>query len=145
MARLSAFVRNNAVTHLGFSLMTRNFRAFEEVVRYLRHDGWQGCIIAGGVHATVRPQECLCEGVDYVVAGPGGPPLVDLLSGRAPETISGLVYRQGDRILRNPVLDSAYVDLQHLPFPDYDFQDHYLVRGKMTVPLETGLYRKLLP
>ena len=133
MARLLAFLKDNDITHLGFSLMTGNLRAFQEVVPYLRRGGWKGCIIAGGIHPTLCPDESLCEGVDFVVMGPGELPLVDILRNRSPEGVSGLVYRRDGGIVRNPILDEAYLKLETLPFPDYDFEDHYLIRDDATI------------
>jgi anaerobic magnesium-protoporphyrin IX monomethyl ester cyclase len=143
MSRLLAFLQEHAITHLGFSLMTGNFRAFQETVQYLRREGWKGCIIAGGVHPTVRPDESLCEGVDYVVTGPGERPLIAILQDRDPEEIGGLVYRRDGRIARNPITDDAYLELESLPFPDYDFEDHYWIRDGATIPFDAALYRKL--
>ena len=145
MARLLGFLRDKRITHLGFSLMTGNFRAFQEIVQYLRREGWKGCIIAGGVHPTIRPEESLCEGVDYVVMGPGELPLRDILRDRAPEEVSGLVYRRDGGIVRNPILDHAYLELETLPFPDYDFEDHVLIRDQVTLQFDAALYQELSP
>ena len=143
LAHLLAFVRDHAVTHLGFSLMTGNFRAFQEAVQYLRREGWKGCIIAGGVHPTLCPEETLFEGVDYAVAGPGELPLMDILRNRGLEGVSGLAYRREGRIVKNPILDEAYLELDSLPFPDYDFPDHYLIRDDATLRMSLELHRKL--
>lgn len=137
------FLRTHGVTHFGCYLMTGHLRAFKELVEFIRSRGWQGCIIAGGVHPTVCCEESLMDGVDYVVMGPGEKSLVDIVNGMGLSRISGLVYRENGRIKINQVAEDAYVDLNLLPFPDYDFKTHYVIRNKGIELLTIKVYREL--
>lgn len=137
------FLRQQQATHLGCYLMTGHFRAFHDLVIYLRSSGWNGCIIAGGVHPTVRPEENLFEGVDYAVVGPGEKPLVDIIKNKPLDKISGLVYKANGGIKINEIQSDAIIDLDLLPFPDYEFKDHFLIRHTAIEPLSVSLYCKL--
>jgi radical SAM superfamily enzyme YgiQ (UPF0313 family) len=128
------FLLEHEISHLGFQLMTGSFKAFKDLVKYLRSKHWQGTIIAGGVHAFICPEETLCDGVDYVVVGPGEESLLAILKGDVSlNEISGLWYRHEGVVINNPISNDAYIPLNELPFPDYDFSDHYLIKDEINV------------
>jgi len=89
-----------------------------------------GCrIIAGGVHATLNPEEVIAwQGVDLVAVGEADDyRLVRVLEGlwqdRLPEGMAGFWYRRGDDVVRNPI--APPVDLEAEPRPmDLRLFDH---------------------
>jgi len=95
-------------------------------------------VVWGGIHPTVRPEECL-EHADYVAVG------------EAEETFSGLLDHLGNgkpvpgvRSKRwNEVLRAAPpADLNRLPLPDFDISDHFVLEGENLVPMTPDLLRK---
>jgi anaerobic magnesium-protoporphyrin IX monomethyl ester cyclase len=82
----------------------------------------------GGVHVSARPRESLleCDALDFVVAGEGERPLLELterlaygkpLAGSLPP--AGVLWRDGGNILEGP--PGGFIeDLDELPFPAYD-------------------------
>ncbi len=129
----------------GFSLMTNDLRQFHAAVSFLRANKWTGKIIVGGIHPTLRPEETLSDGVDYVVAGPGELALVELLQGKDVSTIGGLVYRRDGEIQRNPILKEAALPLDSLPFPDYELNTWFLIDYDGTLKnITLDLYRDLV-
>lgn len=137
------FLNEHQITHFGCYLMTGHFRAFKELVMFLRNSSWKGCIIAGGVHPTVCPEETLFEGVDYVVIGPGENSLLQIIQNSPSEEISGLVYRNNGEIVRNEIMNDSLLDLDLLPFPDYEFSNHFVIRNSTIEPVTDVLFKSL--
>jgi radical SAM superfamily enzyme YgiQ (UPF0313 family) len=131
--QVAAWLAREKITHLGFYLMTASFKPYRQLVQALREEGYRGCIMAGGVHATLCPAESLVEGADYAVAGPGELPLRMILEGAEARTIPGLVWRDGQGKLHvNPETAEQRLDLDSLPFPIYRFgEDRVLYDGKL--------------
>lgn len=81
--------------------------------------GWR--IVLGGPHATARPEEVLkvFDKCDYVLRSESDRSLLELvecLNGRSPDTVMGLSYRDGDKIIHNP--DAPLIrDLDTIPLP----------------------------
>ncbi|NQT90000.1 MAG: B12-binding domain-containing radical SAM protein [Candidatus Omnitrophica bacterium] len=138
-----SFLQTYQITHFGCYLMTGQFLAFKELVIYLRKAGWKGCIIAGGIHASVRPEETLFEGVDYAVIGPGEQSLVDIIQGKQDKEIRGLVYRSADSIELNKISKEAYIPMDILPFPDYDLEDHFIIDAESVKQMTPSLYQQV--
>lgn len=86
-----------------------------------------GCVVvAGGPHPTDDPEDALSGAVDYAAIGEGENTVVEfvaaLRAGGRPTEVSGLAYRDGDRVVRTaPRL--AIADLDSLPFPDHSMVD----------------------
>lgn len=139
------FLKEKQATHFGCYLMTGHFRAFKNLVVYLRESGWKGCIIAGGIHATSCPKETLFPGIDYIVIGPGEKPLVSIVRGEPIETINGLGYMTNGEMKFNKESLDNYQDLDLLPFPDYDFIDHFIIRDNSIEQMNTTLFQELSP
>ncbi len=91
----------------------------------------------GGPYPTAVPDNCLGDGgqrrhVDAVVVGEGERTVTELVdrlaAGGAPDGISGVIFRNGTEIVRNP-LRPLLEDLDALPFPARDLledQSRYL-------------------
>jgi radical SAM superfamily enzyme YgiQ (UPF0313 family) len=94
-------------------------------------------VIFGGVHATAIPEEPFKEGMaDFVVRGDGEETLVKLL-GRVPfKDISGLSYKDKDKICHIQP-NGLIADLDTLPFPAYHKLNLKLYRPAV------GAYKRL--
>ena len=88
-------------------------------------------VLWGGIHATVRPEESL-NYADMVCIGEGEESVLDLMTRlRSGETLldtAGIWFKADGEIIRNEVrLPPHNLDL--MPFPDYDFSDHFVLDG----------------
>jgi len=95
-------------------------------------------VIWGGIHATVRPEESLTE-ADYVVIGEAEETVLDLLSDLGSDRrIPGVLKRgQEGYEKRDPI-----ADLDLVPMPDYDLEDHFILDGEDLVPMTPARLRK---
>jgi anaerobic magnesium-protoporphyrin IX monomethyl ester cyclase len=113
---------------IGISLMTYCFERAAQLSDYLRLR-LRLPIIWGGIHATIRPEECL-EHADFVCRGEGEEPLAKLAAaletGQSLAEIPNLTFRQNGRVVHNP-LAPLIENLDSYPFPDYDLSEHYYV------------------
>ena len=111
---------------IGISLMTYCFHRVVDLSDYLRAQ-LQVPVIWGGIHATIRPEECL-DHADFVCLGEGEESLAKLVAaleaGQPVTDISNLVFRQDGRVVMNP-LTPLVQNLDAFPRPDYDLKDDY--------------------
>jgi radical SAM superfamily enzyme YgiQ (UPF0313 family) len=114
---------------IGISVMTTSFFAARAITQAL-HGATNVPVIWGGVHPTIRPAECL-QYADAVCIGEGEEMLVELAqrlaAGRAYDGIHNLARLDaGGHVIVNP-LRPLIRDLDSLPFPDYDFEQHFVL------------------
>jgi radical SAM superfamily enzyme YgiQ (UPF0313 family) len=113
-ARIEAF----APTLVGLHLKTLNARAGYDFAASL--DG-RWLLVAGGPHATVRPEEPLERGFRYVIRGEGEAALVELcdaLDGRrALGDVQGLTWRADDGAIRHAPPRPFLMELDSLADP----------------------------
>jgi len=110
---------------LGVSCMfSQDWPYLKRVLRRLRERFPHIPIAAGGEHITAMPEVALADGlVDFCVLGEGEETLVELLdaigSGRRMREVAGLVYRDGDQIVRNATR-ARVAEIDGLPLPAWD-------------------------
>lgn len=106
---------------IGFSVITPSYPVARQQIRRLRHERPELPIVAGGIHASLFPEDLLADGVDAVVVGEGCGPItamVDRLQRGLPwDDVPGLAGRTpAGRIFRNapaprsPGADTGIVD-----------------------------------
>lgn len=120
---------------IGVSCMTNTYPQFKRLVSRLKKLNIP--LLAGGVHPTVKPEECL-EDVDYVCVSEGEEAIVELanyLSSKKKHKkpiLKNIYYKYNNKIIKNPL--SLVKDLNTLPVPQFDFNkilyyhNHDLVR-----------------
>jgi len=92
---------------VGISFTTPQVYEAVNIMNKLREQGNE-LFVAGGIHPTVRPQECLNVGFDYVVVGEGEYSLLKLIK----------ALEQNEKIEK--VIKSEQIkNIDELPFPDY--------------------------
>ena len=132
---------------IGISLMTNYFEQAATLTQHLK-DSLDCPIIWGGIHATLRPDECL-KYADYVCVGEGEEALLDLVTRL--ETNQDLsdtpnihFLKNGKKIQNSP--RPMIANLDDLPFFDYDMDDHHVLdqETENIVPLNGELLRKYL-
>lgn len=105
---------------VGVSLMTNHFERAADLTARLR-PMVRAPIIWGGIHPTVRPEECL-EYADAVALGEADETLLDFVGrlGRGDEwrRTPGFYARDGGDVVRNPITPPP-ADLGALPLPLY--------------------------
>ncbi len=118
-----------------------------EVTRYLRSKFPDVPVVWGGVHATALPEACL-KHADYVMRGEcehATMEFVDRLERNADDLLftPNLAYLDEDgKLVQNP-LEQLPFELDELPFPDYDLEDHFVLDGDQIVKANTDVYAKL--
>ncbi|MFH0852566.1 MAG: radical SAM protein [bacterium] len=94
-------------------------------------------IVLGGVHPSVMPEEVIAdENVDFVVVDEGEETMKELVVGRDPKEILGLVFKDSGQVIKNesrPLIS----DLDTIPPPSY----HLLPMGKYYPAI--GSYKRL--
>lgn len=79
-------------------------------------------VIAGGIHASTLPRECLEGGFHVVALGEGEKTLAEIVSGRDLQGIRGVAFgRGGDHTLTPP--RELIADLDQLPLPAWQLHD----------------------
>jgi anaerobic magnesium-protoporphyrin IX monomethyl ester cyclase len=113
---------------IGISLMTHHYSVAAELTQKIK-ESLSAPVIWGGIHPTVCPDECL-ENADMVCVGEAETSLLELAqrmqNGQDLSGIAGIWRKQNGTVLTSGAGPLAR-DLNRLPFPDYSFQDHYLL------------------
>jgi radical SAM superfamily enzyme YgiQ (UPF0313 family) len=127
---------------IGISVMTNFFSGVVQITQILKKK-LNIPIIWGGIHPTIRPNECL-EHADMVCIGEGEETLVKLVRKiKKCDDISdivGLGFRAGGRVvINNP--SPLIQDLDLTPFPDYSCEDDYLLKGKSVRKIDKNLLK----
>ncbi|MBF0590715.1 MAG: B12-binding domain-containing radical SAM protein [Nitrospirae bacterium] len=139
---------------IGITLMTNYFYHAVELTTAIRKS-LHTPIIWGGVHPTIRPEECL-KHADIVCVGEGEDALLELANKMAsntdylttpnlwiktPEDAEGADGSKG--IVKNH-LRALTRNLDIYPLPDYSFNDHYVLQEGRIIPLDYEATRAFL-
>jgi radical SAM superfamily enzyme YgiQ (UPF0313 family) len=131
---------------VGLTLMTNFFDGAVQVTARIKAAGVGAPVIWGGVHPTIRPEECL-EHADIVCIGDGEEALLELVerlgAGAASATVRNLWFRTAQGIVKNPVRPLE-PDLDVYPAPDYSLEDHHVLADGRLQPLTEALQRRFL-
>lgn len=95
-------------------------------------------IIWGGVHATISPEKCI-EHVDLVCVGEGEYTIIELIEkiqkNEDITKIPNLWVRKEGKIHKNEIRN-LIGNLDEIPPPDYDLEDHYILEKGRIVPFK---------
>lgn len=121
---------------VGISCMSQSVLNVIQLTRHLRN-ATRAAILWGGVHPTLKPDECL-RFADMICVGEGEEAVVDLVrameSGKPVNNIPGIWVQGGSRIVR-PLIQN----LDLIPFPDHKHTEHLISQGNAIVPLTREL------
>lgn len=128
---------------IGVTVMTNYFSKAKQLTQALKKR-LDVPVVWGGIHPTVRPEECL-EYADIVVVGEGERALVELANCIAEEKsykdVANLGYKATNTdVIVNP-LRPLIQNLDTLPFPDYGPDNHYVLHEGQVQPLTPSLLR----
>lgn len=113
---------------IGISLMTDDFPNVVQITQRLKRN-LNIPIVWGGIHPTIRPQECL-EHVGMICRGEGEETFIELVrkikDGQSLLNIQGMWFKDRGKIIENK-LRPLIQDLNSIPFPDNDLKKHYVL------------------
>jgi radical SAM superfamily enzyme YgiQ (UPF0313 family) len=125
----------------GFSVITPNYPVARRQMGRLKQQHPDVRIVAGGIHATLFPEDLVADGADVVVLGEGEPVILELMAalreGRDLRGMPGLVFRDAAGELvktggqcQNPSLDDLpFVDRNLYNLPKYTHHSMLASRG----------------
>ena len=125
----------------GFSVITPNYPVARQQMRRLKQLHPELRIMAGGIHATLFPEDLVADGADVVVLGEGEPVICELaeglVQGRDLTHLPGLVLRtRAGEIVRTPghgqtttLNDLPFVDRSLYQLPKYTHHSMLASRG----------------
>ena len=122
---------------VGVSLMS-NFWDNAVALTQVVHERLGIPVVWGGIHPTIRPEECL-RYADYAAVGEAEESflaLVDNLGSEKP--IPGIRSRSCSEFLRC----APPADLNQIPLPDFDCEDHFVLEGENLVPMTPEILRE---
>lgn len=127
---------------IGISLMTNFFDNVVQVTNRLKKLNIP--ILWGGIHATIRPEECL-NYADIVCIGEGEETIMELArrmkNNQDYHNLQSLWFKYKGRIVANKIRPLKQ-DLDNIPFPDYEYKDHYILDGKDIYQMREDLLLK---
>lgn len=106
---------------IGISMMTYRYNDTYKIIKKLKEDYPFINIVVGGPHVSLFREKVFydCPQVDYGVVLEGEGVLVDLCRGLEPDSIKGLIFKRGDKVIYNG--ERPFVkDLDTIPFPRYE-------------------------
>jgi radical SAM superfamily enzyme YgiQ (UPF0313 family) len=125
---------------IGISVMTNFFDNCVQITQKLKKD-LDIPIVWGGVHPTLRPEECL-NYADIVCIGEAEETMAELArrieSGKDYRDIEGIYLKDKGEIVRNKIR-ALIQNLDSMPFQDYDYKTHYILRNKDVVKMTENL------
>jgi len=130
---------------IGFSVMTNYFLKVKDLTMKLKHRS-DIPIIWGGIHPSVKPEECL-KYADFICIGEGEEAILELAdkwkSGDI-SSVKNIWFKKESKIVKNE-LRHLEEDLNKYPFQDYDLNSHYILRGTRIVKMTENLFKDSLP
>ena len=137
---------------IGISLMTNFFDNAVQVTRKLRENS-NACILWGGVHPTIRPIECLGY-ADMIAIGESEQALVEVTrkiqNKQYYYDTKGMWFRDKEKIIKNPnqplpgTPASMYKHLDQVPFQDYDYDTHFILRNDGIQKMDINFMNSML-
>ena len=126
---------------IGISVMSNFWDNSVQITERLKKD-IKAPIIWGGTHPTIRPEECIEHGgADIACIGEGEDTLVELVKRMANGDdyclLEGIALKNNGKIVINKP-PPLITDLDKLPFPDYDFEGHYVLDGNNFTNYKAG-------
>ncbi|MCX7857839.1 MAG: B12-binding domain-containing radical SAM protein [Deltaproteobacteria bacterium] len=106
---------------IGFSVLTNQYKYASQIAKRIK-DKFDIPIIFGGIHPTMDPEDTLNNPfVDYICVGEGEEALAEFMVKGDAKGIKNMGYRENGLPVVEPL--RPYVDLNKLPFKDYEIFD----------------------
>ena len=128
---------------IGISLMTNYFENSVQITQRLKRD-LKIPVVWGGVHPTLRPEECLNH-ADIVFVGEAEETIVEFVrrmeDGKDYRNVKGICLKEKGEIIFNGMRPLVQ-DLDSIPFQDYDSDAHYVINKNGAFRMSEGLLKK---
>ena len=130
---------------IGITLMTNFFDGAIQITKSLKKL-LNIPIIWGGIHPTVRPEECL-NYADMVCVGDGEIAMLELARRFADQKdftdVSNIYLKKNGNIVKNP-LKPIEQELDTIPSPDYDLVENYVLDNNKLVKMDYESFKKVI-
>jgi anaerobic magnesium-protoporphyrin IX monomethyl ester cyclase len=133
---------------IGISFMTQYFDRAVQLTKFIK-ESLPLPVIWGGIHSTIKPEESI-KYADMICIGEGEEPLLELAekmeNGKDPYSVRNIWFKKNGDVIRNDVRPLIQ-DLDHLPFFDYDLDDHYIydIEARHIIKMDNAMLEKSLP
>ena len=131
---------------LGISVMTNYVPSAIEISKVIRHELPETLIVWGGVHATIRPQECL-DHADVAVLGEAEETIQQLAArveaGEDWTDVAGLAFRRDGELVRTP-MQPLNTDLDAIPRPDIETDNQWTLWEGGLIEADDDVYVRML-
>ncbi|MFA5029372.1 MAG: radical SAM protein [Patescibacteria group bacterium] len=133
---------------IGLSLMSNHFFRAKQITKNIKEKFSALPVIWGGIHPTIDPAGCLAY-ADLVCVGEGELPLSQLAQGDNLKqyqnlNLAGIWYKKNGQIVNGEKADLVK-EIDRLPNPDYDLENHYIIHQDKLVPLSIEIFRQYYP
>ena len=116
-----------------FTAVYTEYGFISEFARYIKDRYPQIFLLAGGVHVTLNPQDCILDSFDALCIGEGEYPTLELVeqlqNKRTPSGIPNLWIKHGTEVEKNPTRP-FFQDIDRLPFPDREIWHEWIAEPK---------------
>ena len=129
---------------IGLSCMTGDYYECRSLTKLIKSKIKNAIVIWGGVHPTIAPNECLDDGgADIVFNASAEVALEKLLTGASLQETPNIAWceRSEEKELFNNYQRVNLISPDSMPFPDFDFDDHFVIHNGNIVKLTEDLYR----
>jgi radical SAM superfamily enzyme YgiQ (UPF0313 family) len=141
---LKEFVDTYQPDLIGCGLMSYEAPFAASLGKLLRADYPHIPFLAGGIHPTVAPEECL-NFADLVALGESEETVLEMLehikAGEDVKAINNLVFKKDGITVKNP-LRPLIEDLDKIPFPGHFPPHSYVYHQNTILPMDLKLFRK---
>lgn len=131
---------------IGISLMTNFFATAIEITEAIRRELPEKLIVWGGVHPTIRPDECLAH-CDVAVVGEAEDAMLALcerMEGGADwSDVPGLAFLRDGEMVETGV-PPLEVELDRLPAPDIEPEDQWLLHDGGLIPVTHEVFVQMM-
>lgn len=115
------YIENEKPEYLGISTTTSSFPDGLRIAQKAKQIAPHIKVVFGGVHISALREKILEDYfvIDYTVVGEGELALQELMDGTKPAEVSGLIYREDDKVIFKGFRKEQAV-MDDLPFPAYE-------------------------
>lgn len=137
------FVRSNKFNLIGVSLMTDGFRFARLISQDIKEEAPESLVIWGGIHPTLRPEECL-QYANCVCIGEGEKTLLSLVErlskSKDHSDLPGIGIKSSDGkfVVNSP--PPLITELDTLPFVRYDWSNFFVQDARGLLPFDHAEY-----
>lgn len=129
---------------IGLSCMTGDYYECRSLTKLIKSKIKNAIVIWGGVHPTIAPTQCLYDGgADIVFNASAEPALEKLLTGASLQETPNIAWCEGtgEKELFNNYQQVNLISPDSMPFPDFDFDNHFVIHNGIIVKMTDDLYR----